>query len=137
VHQSLYLEDQVPWDSTVELCLTDASHTRKPTYDNQAIQLSKLSGYCPIIITSSTKYENYLKTLGATHVVDRDLPPLLEIKKIANQSIPFVFDAIGDRSTQQAGLDILAPGGTLVTVLVEKVGTRQDNDTCCGIVDGI
>lgn len=93
----------------------------QPTYDNQAIQLVKLSGFSPIITTSSLKHENYLKTLGATHVVDRNLPPPLEVKKIANQSIPFVFDAIGDRSTQQAGLDILAPGGTLVTVLVEKV----------------
>ena len=49
------------------------------------------------------------------------MPPLLEVKKITNQSIPFVFDAIGNGSTQQAGLDILEPGGTLVTVLAEKV----------------
>jgi NADPH:quinone reductase-like Zn-dependent oxidoreductase len=76
-------------------------------------------------MTSSMKHENYLKTLGATHVLDRNLPVLLEVKKIANQSIPFVFDAIGDRSTQQAGLDILAPGGTLVTVLAEKVKAQD------------
>lgn len=44
---------------------------------------------------------------------------------IANQSIPFVSDTIGDRSTQLAGLDILAPGGTLVTVLVEKVKAQD------------
>ena len=64
----------------------------------------------------------YLKPLGATHVVDHNLPPL-EIKKIANQSIP--FDAIADRPTQQAGLNILAPGGTLVTVLAEKVKAQN------------
>ncbi|KIJ89467.1 hypothetical protein K443DRAFT_624700, partial [Laccaria amethystina LaAM-08-1] len=90
-----------------------------------AIQLSKLSRFSPIITTSSMKHENYLKTLGATHVLDRNLPVLLEVKKIANQSIPFVLDAIGDRSTQQAGLDILAPGGTLVTVLAEKVKAQD------------
>ena len=49
------------------------------------------------------------------------MPPLPEVKKVTSQSISFVFDAIGDGSTQQAGLDILAPDGTLVTVLAEKV----------------
>ena len=53
------------------------------------------------------------------------MPPLLEVKKITSQSIPFVFDAIGDGSTQQTGLDILAPGGTLVTVLAEKVQAQD------------
>ena len=36
-----------------------------------------------------------------------------------------MFDAIGDGSTQQAGLDILEPGGTLVTVLAEKVKAQE------------
>ena len=55
------------------------------------------------------------------------MPPLA-VKKVVNQSILGLFhvlDAIGDMSTQQAGLDILAPGGTLVTVLAEKVKAQE------------
>jgi NADPH:quinone reductase-like Zn-dependent oxidoreductase len=36
-----------------------------------AIQLAKLSGFSPIITTSSKKHTDFLKSLGATHVVDR------------------------------------------------------------------
>ena len=39
-----------------------------------AIQLAKLSGVSPIIITASLKSAELLKSYGATHVLDRSLP---------------------------------------------------------------
>lgn len=80
------------------------------------IQFAKLSGFSPIVTTSSVKHTDYLKTIGATHVVDRNSSLLAQIKNITKQPIPFVYDAISERSTQQAGLDVLADGGTMVTV---------------------
>ncbi|EDR03259.1 uncharacterized protein LACBIDRAFT_253472 [Laccaria bicolor S238N-H82] len=89
------------------------------------IQLAKLSGFSPIITTSSVKHTEYLKSLGATHVVDRNSPLLAQIKDITTQPILFVYDAISERDTQQAGLDILAAGGTMVTVL-PAVGSQVE-----------
>ena len=38
------------------------------------IQFAKLSGFSPIITTASKHNETYLKSLGATHVIDRSIP---------------------------------------------------------------
>ncbi|HEV7737525.1 MAG TPA: hypothetical protein VGO47_09170, partial [Chlamydiales bacterium] len=38
---------------------------------SSAIQLAKLSGFSPIATTASTHHTDYLKSLGATHVIDR------------------------------------------------------------------
>ncbi|KAF8970576.1 hypothetical protein BDZ97DRAFT_1789880, partial [Flammula alnicola] len=81
------------------------------------IQLAKLSGLSPIITTASLKHTDYLKSLGATAVLDRNLSSsalATEISKITSTSIKFVYDSISADSTQKIGLDILAPGGQLV-----------------------
>ncbi|KAF9483225.1 GroES-like protein [Pholiota conissans] len=84
-----------------------------------AIQLAKISGFSPIITTASVKHTDYLKALGATAILDRNLssPALVaEIGKITNKPIKTVYDAISTAETQQNGLDILAPGGQLAVV---------------------
>ncbi|KAF8968722.1 chaperonin 10-like protein [Flammula alnicola] len=81
------------------------------------IQLAKLSGLSLIITTASLKHTDYLKSLGATAVLDRNLSSsalTTEISKITSTSIKFVYDSISADSTQKIGLDILAPGGQLV-----------------------
>ena len=53
-----------------------------------AIQMAKLQGFSPILTTSSPRHEAFLRTLGATHVIDRNLSTdniLAEIKKLAGE----------------------------------------------------
>ncbi|KAF8972283.1 chaperonin 10-like protein [Flammula alnicola] len=94
-----------------------------------ALQLAKLSGFSPIITTASLKHTDYLKSLGATAVLDRNLSSsalATEISKITSTSIKFVYDSISANGTQQIGLDILAPGGQLDVVLQPTVKPVQD-----------
>ncbi|RPD54128.1 GroES-like protein [Lentinus tigrinus ALCF2SS1-6] len=94
-----------------------------------AIQVAKCSGYSPIITTASLHNEALLKSLGATAVLDRKLPPsaiLSEVQKlIGNKPIEYVFDAISLADTQSLAYDVLAPGGTLFIVLDEKIPAEK------------
>jgi len=95
-----------------------------------AIQLAKFSGFSPIITTASLKHTDYLKSLGATHVFDRNLPSnelVSEVNKITgNKPIQFVYDSVSVPATQQAGLDLLASGGRLALVLPPAVKIPED-----------
>ncbi|KAI0715791.1 GroES-like protein [Cerioporus squamosus] len=54
-----------------------------------AIQVAKLASFSPIITTASPHNTAYLTSLGATHIVDRALPPsavLAELPKLARSS---------------------------------------------------
>ncbi|KAF8193397.1 chaperonin 10-like protein [Pholiota molesta] len=66
------------------------------SFNSQNIRIS------PIITTASLKHAEYLQSLGATAILDRNLP---------SSALPVraVYDAISSDETQQAGLDILAP----------------------------
>ncbi|KAH0840160.1 chaperonin 10-like protein [Lanmaoa asiatica] len=95
----------------------------------QAIQLAKLSGFSPIITTASLYNQDLLLSLGATHVLDRRLSNAALIKRVRQiVTIPltYIFDAISLKETQQAAYTLLAPGGTLVVVLVPEVGEDDD-----------
>ncbi|TCD63568.1 hypothetical protein EIP91_005239 [Steccherinum ochraceum] len=88
------------------------------------IQLAQLGGFSPIITTGSVKYTDLLKSLGATHIIDRTLPLSqlpAEVQKITSTPITFVYDAISDVETQNTGYDILAPSGVLAIVLLDGV----------------
>ncbi|TFK53686.1 GroES-like protein [Heliocybe sulcata] len=91
------------------------------------IQLAKLSGFSPIIVTASPKHTSFLKSLGVDHVIDRNIP-LPELKsQLASLTISpleVVYDAVSFAETQQAGYDALAPGGTLVVVADDQ--TKKD-----------
>jgi len=85
-----------------------------------AIQFAKLSGYSPIITTASLKNTDLLKSLGATHVVDRNTPSssfASEIATITTKPISLVYDSVGAAETQQLGYDTLGEGGHIVVVL--------------------
>ncbi|KAF4614055.1 hypothetical protein D9613_007418 [Agrocybe pediades] len=85
------------------------------------LQLAKISGFFPIITTASVKHTAYLKSLGATHVIDRNAEHdalVTEVRNIVNgQKILGVYDAISNAATEQAALDILSPQGQLVITL--------------------
>lgn len=80
-----------------------------------------MSGFSPIITTASKRNETYLKSLGATHVIDRvtqpaDLPKL--VKEITSEPVKVVYDAVPTAETQSVVYtDILASGGKVMLFL--------------------
>ena len=84
------------------------------------IQLAKLSAFSPIVVTASTHNEEYLKSLGATHVIDRAAIPPSQlcqvVKAITAEPITIIFDTVSEADTQEASYEILARGGRLILV---------------------
>ena len=83
-----------------------------------------------IIATSSPKHASFLKSLGATHVLDRNLSPeaiLSEITKITG-GVPlrYAYDAVSDKTTQCMAYDALASGGGLVSVFPNSEALLAD-----------
>jgi len=84
------------------------------------IQLARLSGFNPIIATASLHNAAYLKELGATHVIDRNLSVdaiRAEVANITPVPIEVVYDIVSSTETQNLGYDLLSPQGALVMVL--------------------
>ncbi|KAJ7584385.1 GroES-like protein [Mycena floridula] len=98
-----------------------------------AIQVLRINGFSPIIAYASDAHAEYLKSLGATHVIDRNATPISKlpgaIRKITDAPIKVAYDAIGDPETQQASYDSLADGGKLVLVLPDKVADKKESKT--------
>ncbi|KAG6827648.1 hypothetical protein H0H93_015452, partial [Arthromyces matolae] len=83
------------------------------------LQFAKLSGFSPVITTASLKHSSFLKELGATHVLDRNLSTSslsTSIHKITSEPLDFVYDAVSLPETQATGYSLLAKGGTLILV---------------------
>ncbi|KAJ7192629.1 chaperonin 10-like protein [Mycena pura] len=79
-----------------------------------ALQLARLSGFSTIITTASIKHESYLKSLGATHVIDRSLPDAEVVKAVATlaPTLSVVFDTISTEETTAVGFAILKDSKT-------------------------
>ena len=61
-----------------------------------------------------------LKSYGATHVVDRTLPPnelINDVKAIAGEYVDLAYDAISTQDTLELSGELLRPGGQLVFVV--------------------
>jgi len=97
-----------------------------------ALQLAKLSGFSPIIATASPHNASYLKELGATHVLDRNLSAdaiRAEVAKITSAPVEVAYDAVSTADTQNAAYSLLAPGGAVVIVLQNAVEeAKQSSD---------
>jgi len=98
-----------------------------------AIQLAKLSGFSPIITTASLKHAEFLKSIGATHVIDRSISTsnlASEISGILTQNVPlkYAIDSISIPDTQQTAYDVLAQGGKLITFLPSVIKATQEKD---------
>ncbi|KAF8843795.1 GroES-like protein [Paxillus ammoniavirescens] len=92
------------------------------------IQLARLSGFSPIITTASPAHENHLKSLGATHLIDRHASGdqfIASLNNITKQPIELVYDAISLPETQQAAWAVLSHNGTLVLTLQPVVKEDQ------------
>ena len=81
-----------------------------------ALQISKHLGYSTIITTSSLAHTDHLKSLGATHVLDRSTPVnelVSSIREILGQvTMDVAWDAVG--AITQEYIDLLAPGGGFI-----------------------
>jgi NADPH:quinone reductase-like Zn-dependent oxidoreductase len=95
-----------------------------------ALQLAKLSGFSPIITTSSPSNFGLLKSLGATHTLGRSAIGSLgaEVAKITLEPVMYAYDAWSNAETQQALYDLLAPNGGLVIVLPKAVKEVDDKN---------
>lgn len=91
--------------------------------------MAKLSRFSPIITTASLHNEALLKSLGATHVLDRSLPRAelaAEVRKITGDApVEYAYDAISHPDTQALAYEVLAPGGALVIVLEDSIPEEE------------
>ncbi|EIW57183.1 GroES-like protein [Trametes versicolor FP-101664 SS1] len=99
------------------------------TVGQYAIQLARLSGFSPIITTSSLRHEEFLTSIGATHIIDRTLPSdtiQAEVTKLAgHKPVEYVYDSISSAETQQLGYEVLAPGGDLLLVNPQAIPAEK------------
>ncbi|KAM6503513.1 hypothetical protein JOM56_000456 [Amanita muscaria] len=84
-----------------------------------ALQLAKLAGFSTIIATASLNHADFLKSLGATHVIDRNTSKVILQEE-------HVFDAISSPETQQLGHDLLSPEGQIVIVLRDSIQSKVE-----------
>ncbi|KAI0788269.1 GroES-like protein [Fomes fomentarius] len=83
------------------------------------LQFLRLSGFSPIIATASLHNADLVKSVGATHVLDRTIPSAAlvdQIQTIAGGPIDLVYDSITTSETAKLGYDLVAPGGSLIIV---------------------
>lgn len=93
-----------------------------------AIQLAKLSGFSPIITTASLRSEDLVKSLGATHLVDRKSDVVAEVKKITSSPVEVIYDSIAEKDTQEQAWEILTPGGTLLVTGSPQIDQANHGD---------
>lgn len=99
------------------------THTHLPF--STAIQVAKLAGFHPIITTASLHNAELLKSLGATHVLDRHLPSDAVLAKLreltGGKPLEFAFDAVSLPETQLVAYQALAPSGALAVALPDAI----------------
>ena len=87
--------------------------------------MAKLSGFSPIITTVSPHNNNLVRSLGATHPLDRNEPVSTipaAARNITSEPFSIIYDAYGaSAEIQNTAYDLLAPGGKLVLVLGSQV----------------
>jgi NADPH:quinone reductase-like Zn-dependent oxidoreductase len=73
-----------------------------------AIQLARLSGFEKIVTSASAQHHDYLHSLGAHVVLDRNASGLVDFRKaLEGLQLEFVFDTIAIKGTQILGVSIL------------------------------
>ncbi|KAJ7643584.1 GroES-like protein [Roridomyces roridus] len=89
-----------------------------------AIQILRTLQHSPIITYASAKHTEFLKSLGATHVIDRGSVPTSgvpdAVKLIIGDSdtpLKIAYDAISEVDTQDACFALVQQGGIVVSVL--------------------
>ena len=87
-----------------------------------------MSGLGPIITTASPRNEGLLKSLGATHILDRNLGRtelLTKIREITEKPIQLVCDSVAIAETQNLAYDVVASGGQLLLSLPSVIDPKK------------
>ena len=128
-------EELVPWANTVRAALSSCRLKSIETdAPDAALQFARLSGFSPIVTTASLHNAPLLQTLGATHVLDRNVPSdrlIAEATKLAGGLFEVVYDAISSSNTLGVAYALTARGGNLVVVLpeaAEELETKSKED---------
>ncbi|CAE6481068.1 hypothetical protein ACGC1H_005209 [Rhizoctonia solani] len=106
-----------------------------------AIQFARLAGFSPIVTTASSHHADLLKSLGATHLFDRDVD-VKTIQSVFTTPVSFVLDTISVESTQLLAFDILTtpspvPGARLSLLLAPVESLKEKNSGDKVIVDQV
>lgn len=92
-----------------------------------AIQLARLSGFERIITNASAVHHDYLQSLGAHVVLDRNASGLEDFQKaLEGSSLEFVFDTIAFKETQTLGVEILQATNTKNSRVVIVGSVNED-----------
>ncbi|CDO69948.1 hypothetical protein BN946_scf184836.g22 [Trametes cinnabarina] len=94
------------------------------------IQLARLSGFSSIVTTASPKNAELLKSLGATHVLDRKLPAdelVQEAWHAAGGPFDLVYDAVANEETLAAGYRATAGKGDFIYVLQNPIPGAEES----------
>ena len=90
-----------------------------------------------VITTASAKHVDYLKSLGANHVIDRHLSTeavAAEINKVLNgQPLKYSLDTVTIPETGQMVYDLLAPGGRHLMTLPDYIQNKVENKQVCEV----
>ncbi|KAG8757917.1 hypothetical protein FRC11_004186 [Ceratobasidium sp. 423] len=95
------------------------------------LQLARIAGFSSIITTVSDQHVELIKSLGATHVFDRNVD-VKTIQSTFTTPVSLVFDAISTPATQSLAFDTLttpspAPGAHLAVVLPLDDSIKEKN----------
>ncbi|KAG9121587.1 hypothetical protein FRC07_002400 [Ceratobasidium sp. 392] len=94
------------------------------------IQLARIAGFSPIVTTASVQHTEYLKSLGATHVFDRNVDSKT-LQEASGGPFSLAFDSISVPSTQKLAVEALtqpsaAPGAHLAVVLPLEAALQKE-----------
>ncbi|KAJ7650827.1 chaperonin 10-like protein [Roridomyces roridus] len=87
-----------------------------------AIQILRTLAFSPIITYASARHANYLKSLGATHVIDRgtiiieDIPAAVQNLLPPGTQLQVVYDAISEPDTQEVCWALVSEDGIVVAI---------------------
>jgi 3-methylcrotonyl-CoA carboxylase alpha subunit len=100
------------------------------TSGQHTIQLLKYAGYTNVVAVASKKHEQFLKTLGAAHVVDYNNPSFAEdVITAAGGKVELVVDSISLPSTFALIKDVIKAGGRLAYLVPFKSNAGGINGT--------
>ncbi|CAE6425564.1 unnamed protein product [Rhizoctonia solani] len=108
---------------------------------NTVIQFARIAGFSPIVTTASPQHADFLKSLGATHVFDRDAD-VQTIQSAFPVPVALAYDAISADSTQLLAFDVLTTPASksdariiLVNPPTDSLGEKNKGDKI--IVDNV
>ncbi|KZT19489.1 medium-chain dehydrogenase/reductase like protein [Neolentinus lepideus HHB14362 ss-1] len=89
------------------------------SYSASILNLSSISALSfKVVTTSSPAHIVYLKSIGASVVVDRSSPTLVgDLKAVVGGEVEYLVDAISLPDTLRAGIELVKEGGSMARVL--------------------